>query len=600
MVLDCSFNQTGVGTASTSTIGADTSGNTNHWTSSGIVADDCSILDSPENNFCTLNPLIPIPNGTISEGNLEYVRGSDANHGSVGASFTIPTTGKWYWEVRSGSSANNEAIGVANILDHNPQLPAQGDEIGSRAGDYIYRSNAQKVSGGSSSSYGATFSASDVIGVAWSSDDGTITFYKNNSSQGTAYSSITQVEGKFVPAISQAETSSETPFNFGQESSFTAHKTAQGNTDANGIGDFYYAPPSGYLALCSANLPEPTIGPNSDTQADDYFDTLLYTGNGSARDIGGLGFKPDWVWVKGRSYADHHAVFDSSRGVLKILYTNGNYDEDDASDTLDEFRSDGFGINGTGADLMNKNSATYVAWNWKANGGTTSSNSSGSITSTVQANVAAGFSIILYAGNSTKGATIGHGLSAAPEMVWFKNRDADAGWAVYNKDLTDNGYALLLNSTATEDNRNTQFLNETSPSSTLITLGDWNESNAGSNYVAYAFHSVEGYSKIGSYTANANADGPFVYTGFQPAWLIIKAKNGTQNWNIYDNTRRTVNGNDIELYADLTAVEYDSGRDIDFLSNGFKLRTVNHMNVSGQENIYMAFAEAPFKYANAK
>ena len=592
------FDQVGVGTASTSTIGADTSGNTHHFTSSGIVADDCSILDSPENNFCTLNPLIPIPNGTISEGNLEYVRGSEANHGSVGASFTIPTTGKWYWEVRSGKSANNEAIGVANISDHNPQLPAQGSEVGSRAGDYIYRSNAQKVSGGSSSSYGATFSASDVIGVAWSSDDGTITFYKNNASQGIAYSSITQVEGKFVPAISQAETSSETPFNFGQESSFTAHKTAQGNTDGNGIGDFYYAPPSGYLALCTSNLPEPTISPNDDTQADDHFNCILYTGNGSAA-THTVGFRPNLVWGKKRaSGAQNHWLINDVGDIDNFMSS----DEANAESTTAGTTFNATSFTTASNDLYYNNNSTYVVWAWKGNGtGTAVSNSNGSITSTVSANTDAGFSIITYSGNSTKGATIGHGLSAAPEMVWFKRRNASAGWAVYNKDLTDNGYALLLNSNATEDNRNTQFLNETSPTSTLITLGDWNEANAGSNYVAYAFHSVEGYSKIGNYIGNVNADGAFVFTGFRPALVIVKRINGgsSYDWFIHDNKRSTFNVNDERLAPNSNDAESTSITSMDFLSNGFKIRTANTSYNEGTV-IYMAFAEAPFKYSNAR
>ena len=274
------------------------------------------------------------------------------------------------------------------------------------------------------------------------------------------------------------------------------------------------------------------------------------------------------------------------------------------ANTVTQADSDGFTL---GSDAgVNRNNSTYVAWNWKANGGTTSSNSSGSITSTVQANVAAGFSIILYAGNSTKGATIGHGLSAAPEMIWFKRRNASAGWAVYNKDLTDNGYALLLNSTAAQDNRNTQFLNETSPSSTLITLGDWNEANAGSNYVAYAFHSVEGFSKFGSYIGNGSTDGTFVYTGFRPAFLMYKRTDSTGNWLIDDNKTQTFNPDSNYLLADTSDAEGDTttntaGHVFDMLSNGFKMRNTNSArNASGGTFIYMAFAEAPFKYANAR
>ncbi len=599
------FDQTGVGTASTSTIGADSSGNTNHYTSSGIVADDCSILDSPENNFCTLNPLIPIPNGTISEGNLEYVRGSEANHGSVGASFTIPTTGKWYWEVRSGSSANNEAIGVANILDHTPQLPAQGNEIGSRAGDYIYRSNAQKVSGGSSSSYGASFSASDVIGVAWSSDDGTITFYKNNASQGTAYSSITQVEGKFVPAISQAETSSETPFNFGQESSFTAHKTAQGNTDANGIGDFYYAPPSGYLALCTANLPEPTIGPNSDTQAGDYFNTVLYTGNGGTQSITGVGHKPDWVWIKERSSTSSHALYDSSRGALKQLETNNLDGESTASSMLTSFDSDGFSVGSSGA--INQSSQTYVAWNWKANGGVTSSVDAGSGSNisngtanhaTVQANQDAGFSIVTttLTVRSTAVATIPHGLGSTPHFILAKQYDTANIWSIYHQNIPSN--SLMLGGSYGDDAMNSSSNFSSVGSTTFGHQTNSISNNANENHIFYCFKEIEGYSKISRYYPNNSTDSAFVYTGFKPAMVILKgAEINNQEWGILDNKRPGYNSVYF-LQPQSTAVE-TTGNILDFLSNGFKIRETGGIGYLTSQYIYMAFAETPFKYANA-
>jgi len=219
-------------------LGADYSGNGNNFTSSGLTSDD-QVTDSPTENYATLTPLIVVPSGTISNGNLEYTRGSTASHGSVGSSFALPTTGKWYWEVTAAATGgNNEAIGVANILN-NPQLPAAGAEIGSRTGDYIYRSNGVKVSGGASTSYGATFTSGDIIGVAWNSDDGEITFFKNNATQGVAYSGISQQAGKYVAADSQAQTGT-TVFNFGQSG-------------------FTYTPPTGFSALSTANLTDSTI-----------------------------------------------------------------------------------------------------------------------------------------------------------------------------------------------------------------------------------------------------------------------------------------------------------------------------------------------------
>jgi len=234
---------------STTTLGYDFSPNGNNWTTNNIsltagttydsMTDVPTLTSATAANYCTLNPVLPIPSGTISQGNLNYLRGSTANHGSVGATFAIPTTGKWYWEVtacaNSGGSGNNEVIGVANILN-NPQLPSAGSEIGSGSrGDYAYRSNGVKYNNGSQGSYGATYTNGDVIGVAWNSDSGTLTFYKNGTSQGTAFSSITQVDGKFVAASSNAESSNGDSYNFGQR-------------------PFAYTPPSGFVALNTYNL----------------------------------------------------------------------------------------------------------------------------------------------------------------------------------------------------------------------------------------------------------------------------------------------------------------------------------------------------------
>ena len=227
----------------------------------------------------------------------------------------------------------------------------------------------------------------DVIGVAWSSDDGTITFYKNNASQGIAYSSITQAEGKYVPAVSQAETSSETVFNFGQDSSFAGHKTAQGNTDGNGNGDFYYSPPSSYLALCASNLPEPVIGANSDTQPNNHFNTVKYdTNNQNAKTVTGMGIRPDWLWIKQRNATKNHNLWDTNRGITKALRANLTNAEatNTAGDNLASLDSDGFTLgDDTDSVGVNENSQTYGAWAWKCNGGTTSTNSDGTVNTAV-------------------------------------------------------------------------------------------------------------------------------------------------------------------------------------------------------------------------
>ena len=626
------FKNTSVGSGSSSTIGADTSGNDNHFTSSGIAANDCAMPDSPENNFCTMTDItFPLAaKGTIAEGGLKL---DATDHQVQTSTFSIPASGKWYWEVNfvkghGGSDHIVQYIGVmSSAIFHAEQDISSfggGNYVGSYirhlvgvsyiAGNDIYYSNftATSTSNGANESGGfSEANGTGILSLALDVDAGTLKYYWNNSLVRTdstltanieyfAHTNLTNSGGNIWQLAY---------FNFGQDSSFAGTKTAQGNTDGNGNGDFYYAVPSGHLALCSANLPEPTIGPNSDTQADDHFDTLLYTGNGSARDIGGLEFKPDWVWVKGRSYADHHALFDSSRGVLKMLFSNGNFAESTESDSLDEFRSDGFGINGTGADLMNKNTATYVAWNWKANGGSTSSNSDGSITSTVQANTTAGFSISLYTGNATAGATVGHGLGVAPSMVIVKTRSLSSAssWLVFHNEIASDPQTdgLFLDvSDAVSDSA--LFWNDTAPSSSVVTLGGAYNPVNGNNatYVMYAFANVEGYSKFGSYFGNGNVNGTFVYTGFRPAWVMLKNTARSADWRINDVTRQDRNNVGYSsahlLAASSTSAEITNEYDIDFLSNGFKLRSSDvYENGSGAAFVYMAFAESPFKYANA-
>tara|TARA_E500000305_G_scaffold205_1_gene155 strand:+ start:1056 stop:3605 length:2550 start_codon:yes stop_codon:yes gene_type:complete len=612
------FNQVGVGTASTSTIGADTSGNNNHFTSSGIVASDCNIPDSPENNFATGNPLIPIPSGSLSEGNLAYVRGSEASHGNCGTTFALPTTGKWYWEVMSGKSANNETIGVANILDHNPQLAQTGDHVGERTGDYVYRTTAIKMSGtnvAGGSSYGATYTGGDVIGVAWSSDDGTITFYKNNASQGTAYSSITQAEGKYVPAVSQAETSSETVFNFGQDSSFAGHKSAQGNTDGNGIGDFYYAPPSGYLALCSSNLSEPTIGPTSTTQADDHFNTVIYSGSSGSQTIT-TGLQPDWIWIKVRSLTGYHNITDTSRGITKELFLNTNDDEENTG-RIESSSTTGFTFPSTEYGHTNENGQTFVSWNWHANGGSTTANDAsatgvGSIDSVYQANTTAGFSIVTYTGSSsgTDGtpSTIAHGLGAVPKWILFLPRDQYDGCVYHGANTSAPATDRLILKASTDGDAQSAtsddslFFNDTEPTSTVFSVGTRKHANSNGGMVAYCFADVEGYSKFGGFVGNGSTDGTFIYTGFRPAWFMFKRTDASATWFIYDNKRDPDNRVAQALFAETSGAESEqTGGFVDFVSNGVKLREDGSaMNASGGTFIYMAFAEAPFKYANAR
>ena len=366
------FDQVGVGTASTSTIGADASGNANHFSSTNIVASDCAMPDSPENNFATLNPLALGTDGTLSEGNLKIIYGSSATMTTTTATIGV-SSGKWYWELNANHNGA-EIVGITNISDYTGKHPGQA------SGSWGYYSDdGNKYVEGTASSYGASYTTGDIIGFALDMDAGTLVAYKNNSSQGTLASSLT---GDIYPAIGDGASNGTTNnvFNFGQDSSFAGNETAQGNTDGNGIGDFYYAPPSGYLALCTSNLPEPTIGANSDTQADDHFTPYLWTGNGSnPRAFTDVGFQADWIWIKLRAgnFGDwHHLLADSSRGDGKTMLGNAVNVEatNDGNGTVSDTTTvGGFTVNAgsSSAYMVNDGNGTYVAWLWKANGGTT-------------------------------------------------------------------------------------------------------------------------------------------------------------------------------------------------------------------------------------
>ena len=330
-----------------------------------------------------------------------------------------------------------------------------------------------------------------------------------------------------------------------------------------------------------------------------HFHTQLYTGNRSSTQTitndGNSDLKPDWVWIKHRNdtVAHSHSLIDSSRGVTKGLASNLNEAEYTSSSKVTSFNTDGFSI-GNGASVNQPDrDVNYVAWQWKCNGGTTSSNSNGSITSTVQANTTAGFSIVTYTGNGTEGATVGHGLSSAPDVILCKNRSEAENWAVY---ALDGQSTLFLNLTNTENTTDyTWDSTNTTSSVTQLGSGDLTNKNT-NNYIHYCFHSVKGYSKFGSYTGNNNADGTFVYTGFKPAWLLIKRTESAAKWFLWDNKRDTFNISQTVLVPNATqAEETDPAFYYDLVSNGFKVRNnFSDLNTSGEKYIYMAFAEHPF------
>jgi len=597
------FKQVGTGTASSSTIGADTSGEGNHWTSNNLVASDV-VPDSPTLNFATYNPLAFDANSTYSEGNLKaVVTSGNASPLSFGM-----TSGKWYAEVRC-SGGTNTRVGVVNEK-------GVGADLGGSANSWSKINNSARVfHNGAVTSQGAEWDDGQVAMVAidvdarkiWYGVEGTWDISGdpaagNNPSQ----SSITG-DTLFLASASGSGTLTYI-FNTGSDGTFGGAETSQGNADGNDIGDFYYAPPSGYLALCTANLPDAveTMDPAQGGSPQDYFNTVLYTGSGNARSIDDVGFQPDFLWTKCRSGAtESHRLHDSVRGDngTVMLELNSDNTEADGTDTLvTGLDAQGFNI-ASGGNTPNVSGRTYVAWSWKA--GTSFSNDAsatgvGSIDSAGTVSTDAGFSIINLTGTGNV-QTIAHGLSKAPELIIEKSRDKADNWVTFVAPIGNDGGLVLEGANAKIDA--SSYWNNTSPTSTVWTMGDQNAvNNSGQETIAYLFHSVDGYSKIGSYIGNGNANGPFVYTGFRPAWVMIKRTDSASSWSIHDTARDTFNVTQKNLYANLTAAEESQATwQYDILSNGIKLiGTSGEINASGGTYIYLAFAEQSFKYANAR
>ena len=606
------FDQVGVGTPSATTIGADSSLKNRHFASTvgtNAVASDCAMPDSPENNFATMNSLLfRVANGTqvYSEGNLKYGQPT-ANSWGFGITTLNVKSGKWYAELRcaGNTSVNAGVINVGHYGYHkfvskqNPQNETGIWQLNMDGTATKTRFNNIHVS----ATY-TGFGNGQILGILLNADDKELSFTVDGTLQtGVGSSGVVDIStggsandewgfwGNTYYGGSETLT-----WNFGQDSSFLGTETATSNADANGNGTFHSAVPSGYLALCTSNLPEPTIGANSLTQADDYFNTVLYTGNATARSITGLDFQPDLTWIKARSATTQHTLVDSIRGTGNWLESNATAAEQTGG-APDAFNSDGFDLTTWGQ--VNGSGVTFVSWNWKANGGTTSSNTSGTITSTVQANTDAGFSIVSYTGNGTTGSTIGHGLNQTPELQIIARRDSTNYWMVTHKDVTAGSIMHLYSTLAAYGTSNAISLGTT----VWTEAGGGGYSNvSGGTYVAYNFHSVEGYSKIGGYTGNGSTDGTFVALNFRPAYLLIKRTDSANNWGVWDTARDSHNAVIYELVPNASDAETTAAGDrLDILSNGFKLRNTGvAYNASGGTYIYMAFAESPFKYANAR
>jgi hypothetical protein len=358
---------------------------------------------------------------------------------------------------------------------------------------------------------------------------------------------------------------------------------------------FSYTPPTGFVALNTYNLPDSTI-----KKGNTVMDATTYTGNGTGQSVVNAGtFKPDLVWVKSRSTADWHQLVDSRRGVGLTLATNSTAGDQSYPTSITAFNSNGFtvGVDATGG--WNINGTTIVGWQWQAGQGSTSSNTSGSITSTVSVNTTAGFSVATFTPPGSGSFTFGHGLGVAPKMVICKNRSSSDNWLSWHGSLGGTQY-LLLNTTGAAATNSTIYT--ASPTSTLINCGSYFSSNAG-NYVCYSWAEIAGFSKFGSYTGNGSTDGVFVYTGFRPKYLMVKRTTGSvYAWCVWDSARETYNVENAIITANTSNAENTGTLYVDFLSNGFKFRSFSNgsENASGEPYIYMAFAENPFKNSLAR
>ena len=339
----------------------------------------------------------------------------------------------------------------------------------------------------------------------------------------------------------------------------------------------------------------------------EHFNTVTYTGDGNnTKAITGVGFQPDWTAIKIRDASHGTRQWDSTRGSNKeLMWHQPNAETTDSSNGwIGSWDSDGFTTQ-AGSDAtkwnVNKSGNAYVAWNWKANGGTTSSNTDGTITSTVQANTASGFSIVTYTGNGTSGATVGHGLSAIPGVLIVKRLDTTSNWQVYHHKISSNAETkyMFLNGTDAQLTATNRW-NDTAPTTSVFSLGNSTEVNANNgNYVAYVFAEKKGYSKFGVYTGNASTNGTFVYTGFKPAWIVFKEKGNVNSWRYTDSVRDPFNPKEKAVNTPGSSAEANSGYTHDALSNGFKIRTTDtNLNRSGGNYIYMAFAEQPLVGTN--
>ena len=565
--------------ATAAALGKDYSGNGNNWTPNNISLTAGStydwMLDSPTNavgtstgigNYATLNPLMQrwaVGSATITAGNLQTTTtlgSSTFAYGTIGVS-----SGKWYWEgLMTAAGTNNSSIGVGDLQT----------QWGTFTNLIEYNKDGTHAGAGGS---WATYTTNDVIGMALDCDGSTIAFYKNGTLQG----SVSLTAGVTFFPLFDTVTNGAWAANFGQR-------------------PFAYTPPTGYKALNTQNLPSVNI--NNGAQ---YMAATLYTGTGASLSISngannaiGTTFQPDLVWMKSRGNTQQHMLQDSVRGVTKFLSSNLTAAEATNANTLTAFNSNGFTLGSEPA--VNQSTISFVGWQWQAGQGVTSSNTSGSITSTVSVNATAGFSVVTYTGTGVA-KTVGHGLGVKPSFIIVKNRvTSTINWRVYHASLGATK-VIYLSSTAAAAIDSTMW-NNTEPTSSVFSVGTdegTSGAGAGEGLVAYCWSEVSGYSKFGSYTGNGSADGAFIYTGFRPRYVLVKRTDTTGTWYCVDSSRNGYNATEGVLYPNLSNAE--STIQWDLLSNGFKMRDSGaDINGSGGTYIFAAFAENPFNISRAR
>jgi hypothetical protein len=536
-------------------LGTDTSGLGNDFTENNFTASD-QVEDTPTNNWCTMNPISvqSVASPTFSDGSLTTTAAADSTTRQSSSTMKVPTSGKWYCELtmteKGTSVGNNTWFGLRN--------PIGGTSAAYGADDGNFYS-------GGWSAYGDSWTDGDVIGMAVNADDNEITFYKNNVSQGTESITATQVnQTVYLSQYTQA-TIGVANLNFGQLA-------------------FTYTPPAGYKALCSKNLPN--VGKRY-LEGNKGLHVETYEGDGTTpKSLAGVAFSPDLVWIKNRDNNTDHNITDSVRGNNKQLYTNILLAETTFTSIVKSLDVAGFTIgNNARVNTLNE---SYVAWCWKKD-------------------PAYGLDIVTYSGDDDANPqSVPHNLGVTPEMIVVKCRsDGSTNWITYHNGVnggTDpEDYAVFLNLTDAQQDSATRW-NDTAPTSSIFTAGT-SISEAGRTFVAYLFASIPGFSKVFSYLGNADADGPFIHCGFRPRFLLMKnTSSAVTQWVLFDTARNIGNTVYRQLKPNVNDAEYTgNNNEVDILSNGFKCRTANTAtNESGSNIVGIAFAETPFKYANAR